>query len=451
MGSRSLLLALRTCLLAFSPLAADQSWTTKHPSWPEPVYVGFATEPQTLLHGVRLLCTHARERRRVCEQLASALPASATGGAVGGPSSSTCARPAPPLADEADLDGEMAAQAFTFDDDEMNLDAPPEKNGGRGSPSDPMDVCDGASATPSSSAAPGGGGEGVGEDDGGAALHVALQCVELWALEDPSGVGLRMLEGPRGAGASFSSALPTLVDALSCGVDAARLRTRVLALRCLSICLSGTGDVKRAFAAPRAFRTPDALPPNDAASGDGAAKANDVNVGGDPAVRLRHTITAWDVPARELLKNANIELKNAMKKVTKKMKVDVNTDDGSAAYKAHVMASAAIVDCLVRRAATTAAEFARNAPAVLPLGGTVAELDEYCKLWKRIMEAANERGVADPDRRGGGAGCARHESHAAAHACHAARRVHCPSRAPRHARPAILHAQAPGRPRQAFQ
>ena len=71
------LLALRALLVSFAALATDNrgsrrgEWEEKFPAWPETLYVGMASGPQTLVEGVQLLCqvlvsakqTQIKERR----------------------------------------------------------------------------------------------------------------------------------------------------------------------------------------------------------------------------------------------------------------------------------------------------------------------------------------------------------------------------------------------------
>ena len=73
------------------------------------------------------------------------------------------------------------------------------------------------------------------DHDPDAVLQTALECIELWGGED-SGVGQRLIGDLRTA----------LED-----LDAARSRTRIVALRCVAVCIRSSQEVQAALASPR--------------------------------------------------------------------------------------------------------------------------------------------------------------------------------------------------------
>ena len=258
-----------------------------------------------------------------------------------------------------------------MDADFENLDATGTGAAAGGADTSQVDAAVGGDGGDSSSAIDGDG-------DGGAALHAALECIELWSREDPHGVGARLAI--------------TLPAALA-SVHAARLRTRILALRCLSVCIGATPEILRALEAPRSVADGAAA----AASGEQVAGAD--GPANSELVKLAHS---WKVPAVALLDEARQRLQKAASRV-KKIKPETRmSSDSIAGHEASVAAAAANLDYTLRRAVTTAAAFARAAPAVLPLGGSVHELEAFKKLWAAVEAIANERGVADTERGGHG-------------------------------------------------
>ena len=323
----SVLLALRSCLLALSPLAADGRWRTRRPGWPEPLHVAMATEPQTMLHGVWLLGAHLRERRRISPSSSQpggsggsggggavgggagggAAGSGADGGSAAGPSSSAAAMGFDAMDMDFDDAGGAAAPAFLDDDDDDDEFLSSAAAGGLagvvpGAATGGTAAAMGAAASSSLSSSTGFGGDG---DGAAAALHAALECLELWTREDPRGVGLRLLD----PGPSASSPLG-LASTLS-GLPPVRLGTRVLSLRLLATCLAAQPEVTSANAAPRMLRTAAAAAAAAVAAaadgggdGDGGGCAHQAAAAaaadGDPLDALEKAIEPWEVAARTL-------------------------------------------------------------------------------------------------------------------------------------------------------
>ena len=303
------LLALRSCLLTFARLAADQrggasnGWLQRETTWPEPLYIGMVSEPQTLVQGVKMLCALINNRKQGNPASSSTQADGATqgGGGDGGGGTSTDqwrGRPGDEM-DVMDLD---------FDSEPQAMDA---QGATAGSPRG-----GGAAGDPNGDA---GFDEPATEADGSGALHAALECIDLWARTDPQ-VGERLLIG-----------LPSALES----VHVARLRTRILALRTLSTCIRASPPILNANRAPR-------MPVSAAAEGEAV-----VAVGANQST-LIEAIEKWEAPAKALLADVKSKLQKAASRV-RKLKIDeMSNRDIAAEVESKIAAAAASCDCALR-------------------------------------------------------------------------------------------------------
>ena len=352
------LLALRSCLAVFAALAADarggmqRGWhAVVASSWPEPLYVAMASEPQTLVHGVKLLCI-ARQAQQAAR--AEAAAAGGGGGGIGGGGIGGI--------------GGTAAVAEAMDVDEFELQVPSEAAH--------------ASATASGFATSilreeGGATSAAEEAEVGAALHAILSCLDLWALGFGS-VGERVLV-----------ALPGALE----GLSAAALRTKLLALRTLATCMRATPTLTQAR---RAWPTA-VSPPNPATAPAVEGLLGDIDVGGSTVRNLPAPVAALLEPWRMVADSAlfgdvSRRLSHAKKHAAKLELPQPECREQKAGVEAKIAAAAASCDGALRRALAVLCRFARAAPATLPAGGSACELRAYNKLWTVSLGVTRERG-----------------------------------------------------------
>ena len=342
-----MLLALRSCLLSFAALVSDgrgvaaKGWASFAPSWPEPLYVGMVSEPLTLIQGIQLLCGMLAQQKQGF--VATGTGAAAFGG--GGGATSRAARQA--RVDDVD------AMDFEFESEPVDVDA------------------SSAASTSQPVGADGGGQSAIStESDGSGALHVILECVDLWALSDGQ-TGSRLLAG-----------LPRALEHIGC----AQLRTQMLALRTLSTCIRATPQLQNANRQPRTL-----LSSSNGSSAIAGAMSNG---------ELAEAAQPWNKPAKALLAEAKTRLLKAASRV-RKIKLDSHGVDSAAGVEASVAAAAATCDCHLRRALAIVATFARSVPAILPLGGSAVELQAYNELWQLIIGSEDSDAKAVAAERGG--------------------------------------------------
>ena len=315
------LLALRGCLLSLASLAVDAA-----PSWLETLYATLLSESHVLVQGATLLCGMlARRTHGVTTTGDPATTAGDHGNA--GPSSATW------------IDT-LGATWHGGVQEEVGMD---------------LDHHGNASSHISGSAISGGGyHEGADgslarmDADCTATLHVVLECIDAWAR----------------AGAQFDPTLfadlPSALESIHC----APLRTHVLALRILSRRIRAAPELRGALRAP--------MPP--VSEGDNAGISDTVH----------ELLKPWGTMLHALLVDAKRRLATSTKRV-RKIKVEAQGMDGEAGVGGSIAWGAACCDYNLRRALAALTEFANDAPAVLPLGGSAHELRAYNELWMLIV------------------------------------------------------------------
>ena len=353
-GAHRALLALRALLVSFvAPLptivVTPWRWEEKFPAWPETLYVGMASGPQTLVEGVQLLCQVLVSAKQTQIQGASPVaPGRVAAAGLAGHHAGNGERPAdgcerPPSAAALHLARWRTRWIWSSKALPMGWQClatgcwrgESTWNPARGSPvgNEERTECPPAWSP---------------DHDPDAVLQTVLECIELWGGED-SGVGQRLIGDLRTA----------LED-----LDAARSRTRIVALRCVAVCIRSSQEVQAALASPRT-----APIPVDNGGGGGAnameVEGGDIagvsTTGGVDVARLRVLIQSWEAVVEAQLKDAKRRLSKASK-VARELRLEgYATVDVAAATEAAIATSAINCDDAVRRALVLLAMFAGSA------------------------------------------------------------------------------------------